>query len=139
MLIVFKKNAEFNVLSNCDLPCEVRALGHNKINSKTLSDLFIELESTESNSFKNRRNFTEQVDGKLAQSTESAESADGKQKLVHKKSLIETFQKLFKSGGKKKILLVSNSISSSNKSSHQSSFDPSWSTAIDSQLHSRTL
>jgi hypothetical protein len=67
-----------------------------------LSDLFIELESTESNSFKNRRNFTEQVDGKLAQSTESAESADGKQKLVHKKSLIETFQKLFKSGGKQK-------------------------------------
>ena len=27
--IVFEKNAEFNVLSNCDLP-NVRALGHNK-------------------------------------------------------------------------------------------------------------
>ena len=29
--IVFEKNAEFNVLSNCDLP-NVRALGQNKIN-----------------------------------------------------------------------------------------------------------
>jgi hypothetical protein len=29
--IVFEKNAEFNVLSNCDVP-NVRALGQNKIN-----------------------------------------------------------------------------------------------------------
>ncbi len=29
--IVFEKNAEFNILSNCDLP-NVRALGQNKIN-----------------------------------------------------------------------------------------------------------
>jgi hypothetical protein len=29
--IVFKKNAEFNVLSNCDLP-NLRATGQNKIN-----------------------------------------------------------------------------------------------------------
>jgi len=29
--IVFEKNTEFNVLSNCDLP-NVRALGQNKIN-----------------------------------------------------------------------------------------------------------
>jgi hypothetical protein len=29
---LFEKNAEFNVLSNCDMP-NVRALGQNKINS----------------------------------------------------------------------------------------------------------
>lgn len=65
------------------------------------------MDRSENNNFKNRRNTNaEHADGKSTVDPISGEPSSigeaGKQKLAHKKSLIETFQKLFKSGSKQK-------------------------------------
>lgn len=78
------------------------------------------MERSDSNNFKNRRNTNADLaEGKSTGDPISGEPSSigeaGKQKLAHKKGLIETFQKLFKSGSKQK---------TPSASQHKSPVDP---------------